>query len=338
MRTRRLLLALAIASTLGAIGPAQALEWPQRTVKIIAPFPAGGLSDGLARLIAQRLSETLGQQFIVENRPGAAGAIGAEAVARSPADGYTLLLASPSQIAIVPAMTKTRYDPVKDLAPVGMISTSATALVVNPGFPAKSLAEFIAHVRAQPHKLSYASGGVGTHNNLGMVLLLKRAGLDMVHVTYKGGVQAMSDVVAGHVPVMLANLADALPQAASGAIRIIAVTSERRARLVPDVPTHQRVRLSGLQDRHLERADGAHRHAARDHRSDRRGACPRGQGSEARRADCEHERRPAGQRTGGVCRHHCRRYPGLGRSGQPGRAQGIARSAAVPRAPPIPYL
>ena len=234
---RRLLLALAVVSVWSASIPAHAADWPQRTVKIIAPFPAGGLSDGIARLMAQRLSETLSQQFIVENRPGAAGAIGAEAVARAPADGYTLLLASPSQIAIVPAMTKTRYDPVKDLAPVSIISTSATALVVNPGFPAKSLPEFVAHVRAQPAKLSYASGGVGTHNNLGMVLLLKRAGLEMVHVSYKGGVQAMADVVAGHVPVMLANLADALPQAASGAVRIIAVTGARRAPAIPDVPT-----------------------------------------------------------------------------------------------------
>jgi tripartite-type tricarboxylate transporter receptor subunit TctC len=238
MRTDTLLLAaLAIAGSWSAGAPAHAAEWPQRTVKIVAPFPAGGLSDGIARLVAQRLSETIGQQVIVENRPGAAGAIGAEAVARAPADGYTLLLASPSQIAIVPAMTKTRYDPVKDLAPVSLISTSSTALVVNPGFPAKSLPEFVAHARAQPAKLSYASGGIGTHNNLGMVLLLKRAGIEMVHVTYKGGVQAMADVVAGHVPVMLANLADALPQAASGAVRIIAVTGERRAPAIPDVPT-----------------------------------------------------------------------------------------------------
>ena len=195
------------------------------------------LTDGIARSIAQWLSDNLGQQFVVENRAGAGGAIAAELAARAPADGYTLFVASLPQIAIVPAISKTRYDPVKDFVPISVIGTNPFVLAVNKDVPVKTIAEFVAYVRAQPQPLSYASAGVGSLTHLSMALFLKLAGIDMVHVPYKGGAPAMSDVVAGHVPAIFSNLSDALPQAAAGNIRLIGVSSDKRAAQIPDVPT-----------------------------------------------------------------------------------------------------
>ena len=214
-----------------------AQEYPSRPVTIVVPFAAGGNTDNIARLVAQWLGETLGQQFVVEDRPGAAGAIAAEFVARAPADGYTLFMSATPQIAIVPAMHKTQYDPVKDFVPISAIGTNPFALAVNKDLPVKTIAELIAYVRAQPRKLSYASGGIGSLNHLGTALFLKRAGLEMIHVPYKGNAPAMYDVVAGNVPVILSTLPDALPQAKAGAIRIIGVSSEQRVPELPDVPT-----------------------------------------------------------------------------------------------------
>jgi tripartite-type tricarboxylate transporter receptor subunit TctC len=171
------------------------------------------------------------------NRAGAGGAIAAELSARAPADGYTLFVASLPQIAIVPAISKTRYDPVKDFVPISVIGTNPFVLAVNKDVPVKTIAEFVAYVRAQPQPLSYASAGVGSLTHLSMALFLKLAGIDMVHVPYKGGAPAMSDVVAGHVPAIFSNLSDALPQAAAGNIRLIGVSSDKRAAQIPDVPT-----------------------------------------------------------------------------------------------------
>jgi len=238
MPTRRLFLAfLAVASALYLPAPAHAQPWPQRPVRIIAPNAPGGITDGVARIVAQHLSEAFGQQFFVENRAGASGAIGAESAARAPADGYTLLMATLPVIAIVPATLNARYDPLKDFAPISLIASSPSALVVHPSVPAKTLAEFIAYVRARPQMLSYSSGGVATYGNLAMVVFLKRAGLELVHVPYQSGAPAMAAVVGGQVPVHLASLPDALPQAASGNVRLLAVTSEKRVPQIPDVPT-----------------------------------------------------------------------------------------------------
>ena len=186
-------------------------------MKLLVPFAAGGNIDVMGRLAAQRLSETLGQQFIVENRVGGNGTIATEAVARAPADGYTLLWASTSVIAIFPAITKVPYDPAKDFAPIGLFSTSPQVLVVNPKFPAKTVAEFVAHVKAQPTKLSYAGGGgPGSASNLLMSLFLKRAGLEMQNVSYRGTAPAMTDLIAGHIPTMFAPISEVLPQARAG--------------------------------------------------------------------------------------------------------------------------
>ena len=238
MRAREFALIVVTALlTLGTIGTAQSQTWPQRPVTVVVPFAAGGNTDGIGRSIAQWLSDRLGQQFVVENRGGAGGAIAAEMVAKAPADGYTLFVAALPQIAIIPAISQTRYDPVKDFTPISVVGTNPFVLAVNKDVPVKNVPEFIDYVRKAPQPLSYASAGIGSLNHLSMALFLKLAGIDMIHVPYKGNAPAMSDVVAGHVPAIFTNLSDALPQAAAGTIRLIGVSGETRAPQVPDVPT-----------------------------------------------------------------------------------------------------
>ena len=238
MRTQKVFLAsLVVVAAVVAGEPAWSQVWPQKPVRIVVPFAPGGNTDGIARLIAQPLGETFGQLFVVENRPGAAGAIAAEAVARAPADGHTLLMGTPSQIVIIPAMTKTPYDPVKDLAPISVVGTNPYVLVVHAGIPARTLAELAAYARRQPDKLAYAAPVFGGLSHLSMLLFLKRAGLEMTPVSYKGGAAPLADVVAGHVPIYFATLSEAVSQARGGAIRLLAVSSENRVPQIADVPT-----------------------------------------------------------------------------------------------------
>jgi tripartite-type tricarboxylate transporter receptor subunit TctC len=206
-------------------------------VTVIVPFAAGGSTDGIARSIAQWLSDNLGQQFVVENRAGAGGAIAAELAARAPADGYTLFVASLPQIAIVPAISKTRYDPVKDFVPISVIGTNPFVLAVNKDVPVKTIAEFVAYVRAQPQPLSYASAGVGSLTHLSMALFLKLAGIDMVHVPYKSTPAALQDTMAGHVQMCFADPVTSLPQVKAGTVRCLGVGSRGRYKLTPDIPT-----------------------------------------------------------------------------------------------------
>jgi tripartite-type tricarboxylate transporter receptor subunit TctC len=253
MRWRKIPAAIAAVAVIATVGAAldrrgahgQAELWPQRPVRIIGPYAAGGNSDGMARLAAQRLGEAFGQTFVVENRVGANGAIATEAVARSPADGYTLLWAATPPLTINPALTKVNYDPIKDFAPISAVAVNAFVLVVNKDFPPKTVAEFIAYVRAQPNKLAYAEGSAGSLTHLTMALFLKRAGLQMSNVSYRGNAPALTDVVAGHLPTMFSNIADAMPQAAAGSVRLLAVSSKERAPQLPDVPT---VAESGFPD------------------------------------------------------------------------------------------
>jgi tripartite-type tricarboxylate transporter receptor subunit TctC len=228
----------AFAAAIGCIGgEAQAQIWPQRPVRIIVPYAAGGNSDGMARIVAQRLTEAFGQTFVVENRLGANGAIAAEAVARSAGDGYTLLWGVTPPITINPALTHVNYDPIKDFAPISAVGTNAFVLLVNKDVPPRNVAEFVAYVRAQPTRLAYAEGSAGSLTHLAMALFLKRAGLDMTNVSYRGNAPALTDVVAGHLPTMLSNISDAMPQAAAGSVRLLAVSSKARAPQLPDVPT-----------------------------------------------------------------------------------------------------
>ena len=237
MHTRNVSALLAVLAALAWGDAAQSQTWPQKPVRIVVPFAPGGNTDGIARLIAQPLGEAFGQQFLVENKPGAAGAIATEMVARSPGDGYTLLMGTPSQIAIVPQLTKTPYDPVKDLAPISVIGTNPYVLVINARLPVQTLAEFIAHVRRQPDKVAYAAPVFGGLSHLSMIVFMKRAGLEMTPVSYKGGAAPLADVVAGYVPVYFATLSEAVSQARGGAVRLLAVSSERRVTQLPEVPT-----------------------------------------------------------------------------------------------------
>lgn len=241
MRSRRHFVATAAA--FAAVGPCaraaaqQSASWPQRPVKVIVAFAPGGNSDSIARVICQRLGEAFGQSFVIENRGGAGGTIGAEMAARSAPDGYTLFVAATPQMAITPAMQKVAYDPIKDFVPVSNVGSNPFVLSVNAKLPIRTVADFIDYVRARPGQVTFGSGGVGTLNHLSMMLFARLAGIDVTHVPYKGGGPAMADLIAGHIQAMFANLSDALGQAGAGTIRLLAVSSQQRARQLPEVPT-----------------------------------------------------------------------------------------------------
>jgi tripartite-type tricarboxylate transporter receptor subunit TctC len=237
MRIQRSLRVLLLCLASSAASSAQSQEWPQKPVRIVVSFAAGGNSDIVARLIGQRLSEAFAQQFVIENRPGASGAIAAEAVARAPADGHTLLMGNVPVIAITPALSKVSYDPVKDFAPISAVGTNPVVLVAHPSIPAANIAEFVGYVRARPRQLTYVSSGVGSIVHLAMALFLKRAELEMTPVSYKGGAAPLTDVIAGHVKTYFSNLSVVVPHVNSGALRMLGVTAERRLPQIPDVPT-----------------------------------------------------------------------------------------------------
>ena len=238
MTTRRIVLKSLAAGALAAssLKAVAADKWPQRPVKIAVPFAAGGNTDGIARLIGQYLTEKLGETFIVENRVGGGGIIAAEAIARAEPDGYNLMMAALPQIAILPTMRKTGYNPVSDFAPISNVASNPFCLVANPQFEPKTFKDFVAYVKARPGKVVYASGGSGSLSHLTMVLLCQRAQLDMVHVPYKGGGPAIADVIGNQAPVYFGNLSEALPHT-GGALRPLAVSGAKRAAKLPDVPT-----------------------------------------------------------------------------------------------------
>jgi tripartite-type tricarboxylate transporter receptor subunit TctC len=245
-RVRRLLASRLVPACFGllaaccvqAVVQAQTADWPQRPVRVIVPFAAGGNIDVIARLTSQRMGEVFGQQFVIENRVGGNGTIAAESVARALPDGYTLFWGGPAVISIFPAITKASYDPVKDFKPISVIGVNPQVLVVNAKLPIADVAAFIAYVKTQPQGLPYAGGGgPGSLSNLLMALFLKRAGLEMTSVSYRGTAPAMTDLVAGHIPTMFVPLSEALPQAQAGNIRMLAVSSAARARQAPAVPT-----------------------------------------------------------------------------------------------------
>ena len=214
-----------------------AQSWPNRPVKIIVPFSAGGNTDSIARITADELTKTLGQTFIVENKPGANGAIAANFVAKSPADGYTLLLAVLPQMAVLPAMTKTNYDPVKDFSLISIIASNEFALSVANHFPANNLKEFVNYVNARPNEIPYASAGSGSLSHLSTELFNTRAKLKMNHVPYKGGAPAIADVMGEQVPLYFANVAEASQPYKAGKIKVLATTGLKRNALFPQVPT-----------------------------------------------------------------------------------------------------
>ncbi len=236
---RRSFVAGLAAATLGLPQSARAQAWPQqRPIKLIVPFAAGGNIDVMGRLMAARLSESLGQQVIVENRLGGGGIVGTEAVVRAAPDGYTLLWASTNVVAIVPAIQKAPYDPIKDFAPVSLLGVSPQVLLVNSKIPAKTVPEFVAWVKAQPQKVAYGGGGgPGSASNLIMALFLKRAGLEMTSVSYRGTAPALTDLIAGHIPTTFVPMSEAYAQSSNPNVRILAVSSATRSKRIPDVPS-----------------------------------------------------------------------------------------------------
>lgn len=230
-------LALAIAGAVACAVPvAQAQSYPLKPLRIISPYSPGGLGDLVPRAIATGLSEALGQQVLVENRPGASQAIGMQAAAKSPADGHTLVYGSVTSLAINPAVTRDLpYDPIRDFAPVSLCVTTPLFLVVHPSVPAKNVRELIALAKRQPGRLTFASGGNGSSNHLAGELLKSLAGIDLLHVPYKGAGPAMVDVMAGHVDLMLG--AAGLAEARAGRVKVLGVTSARRAASAPGLPT-----------------------------------------------------------------------------------------------------
>ena len=223
-----------------------AQAFPSRPVRIVVPFPPGGSTDITARLVAPRLQEAWKQPVLVENRPGAGANIGAEFVAKSAPDGHTLLLATTALAASAAIAEKLAYDPQKDLAPVGFVSSIANVLVVPTSLPASTPQEFVALARAQPGKLNFASPGATTGQRLTFELLKQMTGIDVVHVPYKGGAPAGQAVIAGEVQSMIMNVVEAVPHLKSGKLKAIAATTARRAALLPDVPTLAETVAPGL--------------------------------------------------------------------------------------------
>jgi len=217
--------------------PAYAAGFPERGVKIVVPFPAGGSNDLVARLLGTKLSELWGQPVVVDNRAGGGGNIGAEAVARSPADGYTLLLTAPGPLAVNQSLyAQLPFNPEQDFTPIALIASVPIVLAVNPTVKATTVAELIALAKASPGKLNFGSSGLGSTNHLAGELLKARAGIAIVHVPYRGAAPAMNDLIAGQIPMMFDNMPAVRPQLQGGTIRALAVAGATRSALFPELP------------------------------------------------------------------------------------------------------
>jgi len=229
---------LGLCLTFAGMASSLAAEvYPTRPLRLIVGFPAGGPTDIVARIVAQSLSERLGQQVIVENRPGAGSNIATQAVITSPPDGYTLLLVSPPHAVNATLYKKLPYNFLEDIVPVAGIADGPNVMEVHPSMPAKTVAEFIAYAKANPGKVSFASAGNGTTIHLSGELFMAMTGIKMLHVPYRGSAPALTDMISGHVQVMFDNVLSSLPHLQSGALRPLAVTSRARSEALPDVPT-----------------------------------------------------------------------------------------------------
>lgn len=247
--TRRRLIAAALAwvSMMPALAVAQADAWPNRPVRMLVPFPPGGGADFIARLFGQRLSELWRQPVVIENKPGASTMIAAEAVAKAPPDGHTLLLTVSNHTSNPALFSKIPYDTQKDFTPITMIGRAPMVLVVNPGVPAKNAQELIALLREKPGKLSYSSAGNGSVGHLSGELLKQMAKVDMVHVAYKGTAPAELDLMGGTIDLMFTGMVTAAPQIRAGKMRGIAVGSTTRSPLLPDLPTLDEAGVPGFE-------------------------------------------------------------------------------------------
>ncbi len=218
-------------------GAALSQSYPTRSVRIVSAFAAGGTNDIIARIIAPRFSELLGQQIIVENRPGAGGIIGTEAVAKAPADGYTLTIATSTTHAIAPALRPLPYDPVKDFAPVGLIGVTPYVVIVHPTVPVRTVKELVALAKARAGQVEFGSGGVGTPGHLAGAMLNSMTGIKLVHIPYKAGNLALNDLLGGHISLTFSTTITSTQFIQNKRVRAIAVTSAKRIPAFPDVPT-----------------------------------------------------------------------------------------------------
>jgi tripartite-type tricarboxylate transporter receptor subunit TctC len=247
----RLLFAIAAASLMAFLpagdADAQSAAYPNRPVKLVIPFPPGGPLDIIGRLIAQKASEDWGQSVVVDNRPGAGGNIGADLVAKSPADGYTILMGALSTHAVNPSLyAKMPYDATKDFAPISLVAITPNVLVVNASLPVNSAKEFIAYAKANSGKLSFGSGSNGSAGHLAGELFKVDTKTDIVHVPYKGGAPATQALLAGDTQFMFDNLANAMPHVKAGKLKALAVTTAERSKLAPDLPTMAEAGLPGF--------------------------------------------------------------------------------------------
>jgi tripartite-type tricarboxylate transporter receptor subunit TctC len=234
---KTLMIAIAAVLALQA-GSLQAQTYPAKPVRVMVPFPPGGSTDIVARIVAQKLSTQLGQPMVIENRGGAGGTLGTAVVAKAPADGYTLVIGTTSTHVVAPSVyTKLEYDPVRDFAPVSLIAVTPYLLVVNPALPAKSLGELVQLMRSQPGKLNYASAGVGSTTHLAMEMLKAASDTYVLHIPYNGNGPAGTAVIGGQVEILFGSMPAVLPHARSGRVRPLAVGTPRRSPALPEVPT-----------------------------------------------------------------------------------------------------
>jgi tripartite-type tricarboxylate transporter receptor subunit TctC len=244
------ILALAFAFALGVAGvsgDARAQTFPNRTITLVIPFTPGGSTSIVGRVIADRMSQLLGESIVVDNRPGAGGTVGTKLVAKSEPDGYTLLLGYTGTLAIGPSLYKNvGYDPRTDFAPIGLIGHAPNTLVVHPSFPAKTVAELIAYAKAHPGQVNFGSAGVGTVSHICGEYFAQAAGITLVHIPYKGTAPALTDVLGGHIPMAFAPIPAAHANVSGGLLRALAVTSASRSTLLPDVPTISEAGLPGF--------------------------------------------------------------------------------------------
>ena len=239
--------AAALAASLAATA-VLAQVYPGKPIRLIVPFAAGGGNDNVARLVGKRLADSLGQPVVIDNRPGAGGVVGAELAAKSAPDGYTLFLGGVGSHAINPNLhAKLPYDPIKDFAPVSLLAQAPLVLVVHPSVPVHDVAEFIAYARAHPGRLNFASNGNGSSSQLAAVLFGSMAGVDMVHVPYKGLAPALTDLLAGEVQLMFSSVVAILPHIKAGKLRALAVTGAKRLAFMPELPTIAESGLPGYE-------------------------------------------------------------------------------------------
>ena len=258
IRDAAMITALACALSAAATRPANAAapadataaarSYPNRPVRLIAPFVPGGPTDIVARLVAQKMGENLKQTFVVDNRGGAGGSVGMEIAAGAPPDGYTLVIGSSGNLAVNPALNpKLAYHPLQDFQPLTQTTSGPQVLVVNPGIAAKSVQGLVALAKAKPGQLNYGSGGTGTTTHLGVELFKLAAGVNIVHVPYKGTGQSLTDVIGGQVQMMMSSMLPAVPHVKSGRLRALGVTSSRRSAVYPDLPTLAESGLPGFE-------------------------------------------------------------------------------------------